>query len=61
MIPRAKVMAVLLKTSSQNFCLSQIMPHQVLLVFFTQNMGQKKLPHKKSAKNNNFNYQKKNR
>ena len=33
---------------------------QVLLVFFTQNMDQKKLPHKKSAKNNNSNYQTKN-
>ena len=28
---------------------------------FTQNMDQKKLPHKKSAKNNNSNYQNKNR
>ena len=27
---------------------------------FTQNMDQKKLPHKKSAKNNNSNYQNKN-
>jgi len=32
------------------FFISQIQPHQVLLVFFTQNMDQKKLPHKKSAK-----------
>jgi len=34
---------------------------QVLLVFFTQNMDQKKLPHKKSPKNNNSSYQNKNR
>jgi len=49
------------KNKFPNFCLSQIQPHQVLLVFFTQNMDQKKLPHKKSAKNNNSNYQNKNR
>jgi len=63
LIPGAKVMAVLgfAKNKFPNFCLSQIQPHQVLLVFFTQNMDQKKLPHKKSAKNNNSNYQNKNR
>ena len=49
------------KNKFPNFCLSQIQPHQVLLVFFTQNMDQKKLAHKKSAKNNNSNYQNKNR
>ena len=50
----------MLKTSSQIFCFSQIQSHQVLLVFFTQNMDQNKLPHNKSAKNNNSSYQNKN-
>jgi len=64
LIPRAKVIAVLSFAENKFpnfFCLSQILPHQVLLVFFTQNMDQKKLPHKKSDKNNNSNYQNKNR
>ena len=49
------------KNKFQIFCISQIRPHQVLVVFFTQNRDQKKLPHKKSAKNNNSSYQNKNR
>ena len=59
--PGVKVMAVLsfAKNKSPQF-LSQIQSHQVLLVFFTQNMDQKKLPHKKSGKDNNSNYQNKN-
>jgi len=64
LIPGAKVMVVLsfAKNKFSNFFLiSQIQPHQVFLVFFTQNMSQKNFPHKNLAKNNNPNYQNKNR